>query len=124
MKPDNSDYLRRWRLEQAAERSKRVKAVLDRSRRAGETISFTGVAREAGVSRSWLYESPFADDIRSQRADPPVHRQRSEPASAASLRARLTAALEDNQRLRAELQDLRRQLSLALGENRADSRRH
>ncbi|MGH3235238.1 MAG: DUF6262 family protein [Streptosporangiaceae bacterium] len=105
-------------------RSRAVQALreLDRS---GETVTFAGVARAAGVSRSWLYTQP---DISSQirRLRQPANG--AGPASAvpagqrptdASLRARLTAALDRNKQLAGDNARLRRQLARALGDQRA-----
>jgi hypothetical protein len=90
--------------------------------RAGTPVTFTGVARAAGVSRSWLYTQP---DISSQ-----IRRLRKNTDGAgavpagqrttdASLRARLTAALDRNKQLAEENARLRRQLARALGDQRA-----
>jgi hypothetical protein len=89
--------------------------------RAGTLVTFAGVARAARVSRSWLYTQP---DISSQ-----IRRLRTstdgagsagaipagQRATDASLRARLTAALDRNRKLADENARLRRQLTHALG---------
>ena len=93
--------------------------------RAGTPVTFTGVGRAAGVSRSWLYTQP---DIASQ-----IRRLRQKPDDAgsagavpagqrptdASLRARLTTALGRNKQLADENARLRRQLARALGDQRS-----
>ena len=105
-------------------RSRAVQALreLDRS---GARVTFAGVARAADVSRSWLYTQP---DISSQ-----IRRLRqntdgtgsagavpaSQRATDASLRARLTAALDRNKQLADENARLRRQLARALGDQRS-----
>ena len=93
--------------------------------RAGVPVTFAGVAKAAGVSRSWLYTQP---DISSQIRR---LRQNTDGAGAAgavpaaqrttdaSLRARLTAALERNKQLADENARLRRQLAHALGGQRS-----
>ena len=103
-------------------RSKAIQAIreLDRS---GHPVTFASVAAAAGISRSWLYTQP---GIRSQierlrdttaPATPPVPaRQRTTDAS---LRSRLTTALERNHQLAEENTRLRRQLARALGDQRA-----
>ncbi len=87
--------------------------------RAGEPVTFAGVASAAGISRSWLYTQP---DIRGQ-----IQRLRTartgessaipagQRATDASLRARLTAALQRNRALAEENARLRRELAHALG---------
>jgi hypothetical protein len=105
-------------------RSRTVQALreLDRS---GTPVTFAGVAKAAGVSRSWLYTQP---DISSQ-----IRRLRQSTSSAgsagaipagqrttdASLRARLTTALDRNKQLADDNARLRRQLARALGDQRS-----
>jgi hypothetical protein len=106
-------------------RAKAVQALreLDRT---GAPVSFEGVARRAGISRSWLYCQP---DIRAEieRLRDATRRFPSPPIPAAehscdaSLRARLEAALERNRQLTEENQRLRRQLAHALCDQRASS---
>jgi hypothetical protein len=108
-------------------RSKAIQALreLDRT---GAPVSFEGVARRAGVSRSWLYSQP---DIRAEieRLRDATGRSPSPPipaaqrSSDASLHARLEAALERNRQLTEENQRLRRQLAHALGDQRASTTR-
>ena len=88
-------------------------------------MTFAGVAQAAGISRSWLYTQP---DIGSQ-----IRRLRQEtnaggsggavPAGQrttdASLRARLTTALDRNKQLADDNARLRRQLARALGDQRS-----
>ena len=94
--------------------------------RAGTPVTFTGVGRAAGVSRSWLYTQPDiasqirrlrqkTDDAGSAGAVPAGQRP-----TDASLRARLTAALGRNKQLADENARLRRQFARALGDQRSD----
>jgi Family of unknown function (DUF6262) len=105
-------------------RSRAVQALreLDRS---GARVTFADVARAAGVSRSWLYTQPdisgqirrlrkTTDDVGSAGAIPAGQR-----ATDASLRARLTAALDRNKQLADDNARLRRQLARALGDQRS-----
>jgi hypothetical protein len=82
-------------------------------------------AQAAGVSRSWLYTQPDisgqirrlrekTDSAGSAGAIPAGQR-----ATDASLRARLTAALDRNKQLADENARLRRQLARALGDQRS-----
>jgi hypothetical protein len=105
-------------------RSRAVQALRELDR-AGIPVTFAGVAKTAGISRSWLYTQP---DISSQ-----IRRLRQETNAAssaggipapqratdASLRARLTAALDRNRQLADENARLRRQLAHALGDQRS-----
>jgi hypothetical protein len=105
-------------------RSRAVQALRELDR-AGAPVTFAGVARAAGVSRSWLYTQPGissqirrlrqqADRAGSAGAVPAAQR-----ATGASLRARLTAALDRNKELADDNARLRRQLARALGDQRS-----
>lgn len=92
---------------------------------AGRAVTVETVAREAGVSRSWLYgQADLRVEIERLRSRgrpsgsaPPVPaRQR---ASDASLRRRLEAVNAEIRRLREENRQLREQLGVAFGELRA-----
>ena len=105
-------------------RSRAIQALRELDR-AGTPVTFAGVAQAAGVSRSWLYTQP---DIGSQ-----IRRLRHSTNGAgsagavpagqrpteASLRARLTTALDRNRQLADENARLRRQLARALGDQRS-----
>ena len=83
-------------------RAKAIQALRELDR-AGTPITFTAVATAAGISRSWLYTQP---DIRGQiqqlrgpaASTPAAAIPAAQRATDASLRARLTAALERNRR--------------------------
>ena len=96
-------------------------AALRRMDDAGAPVTLDGLAREAGVSRSWLYTQP---DLRLNRAPspPPSARLRTghrpperQRASDASLLRRLQAATERIRRLEHDNQQLRDALARALG---------
>ncbi len=101
-------------------RSRAVQALREFDR-AGVPVTFAGVAQAAGVSRSWLYTQPdISGQIRRLRQEtnaagciPSAQR-----ATDASLRARLSAALDRNKQLADENARLRRQLARALGDQR------
>ena len=95
--------------------------------KAGLPITFDAVAREAKVSRSWLYNQP---DLRAEierlraRRHPAPHRERlpdRQRASDASLRQRLQIMSERNRQLENENRQLREALAVALGEQRTAS---
>jgi Family of unknown function (DUF6262) len=105
-------------------RAKAIQALRELDR-AGGPVTFAGVAQAAGISRSWLYTQPdISDEIRGLRgktggggsaaAIPAGQR-----ATGASLRARLTAALDRNRQLAGENARLHRQLARALGDQRS-----
>ena len=124
MRPDTSAPLaeaaaRRHQLT----RSKAIQALRELDL-AGTPVSFAAVAAAAGISRSWLYTQP---EIRSQiqhKRDTTAKTQTAaiparQRATDASLRSRLTAALERNRQLAEENSRLRRQLARALGDPRS-----
>jgi hypothetical protein len=108
------------RSERAAERARQA---IRRLERAGEPVSFQSIAREAGVSRQFLYtagqlrgeiERLRAGHLESADTVPPAQRP-----SEASLKARNQTLLDENRRLREELAGLRDELTGAWGELRA-----
>ena len=124
MRADNSRHVIAAARRRAGQTRQRAVAALRRMDAAGQRITFDAVAREAGVSRSWLYAQ---DDLRAQigrlrqrhPATPPTpippQRQR---ASDSSLLRRLEAATIRIRRLEADNQQLRDALARALGERR------
>jgi hypothetical protein len=127
MRADNSRHVIAAARRRAGQTRQRAVAALRRMDAAGQRITFDAVAREAGVSRSWLYTQ---DDLRAEigrlrqrhpatPATPPTpvppQRQR---ASDSSLLRRLEAATIRIRRLEADNQQLRDALARALGERR------
>ena len=123
MSADNSHLIVASARRRAAATRKRATSALRRMDSTGTVITFETVAREAGVSRSWLYNQP---DLRAEierlrtrhripATRPVPDRQR---ASEASLLRRLEAASQRNRQLEAENRELRQALALALGERR------
>ncbi len=123
MRADNSHHLAsaaRQRAEQTRAKALRALRDLDNG---GRPITFDAVAREAGISRSWLYSQPdiraHIDDLRTHRPSPtttpPPQRQR---ASDGSLMRRLEATTERLRQLEAENRELRHALAEALGQAR------
>lgn len=125
MRADNSQHLLAAAQRRAKATHRRAVAALRRMDTTGTPITFDAVAREAGVSRSWLYNQPdLRVEIERQRA-----RERPATGSAVipdrqratdpSLRRRLELATERIQHLDADNQRLRAALAEALGERRA-----
>jgi hypothetical protein len=82
----------------------------------GERVTFQAVAREAGVSRQWLYTHPeLRAEIERVRATRVLHAER---ASDASLRQRIESLLDENRSLRKDVGELREELALAYGHQR------
>ena len=105
-------------------RAKAVQAIHELGR-SSTPVTFTGVARTAGISRSWLYTQPdISDQIRRLRklangAGSAGTIPASQRATDASLSARLASALQRNKQLADENARLRRQLARALGDQRS-----
>jgi hypothetical protein len=100
----------------------RVRQALRSLDRDGHPISFAAVAQHARVSRAFLYNHPDfraeIEELRGRHAASPSRLPVAERSSEASVRTRLRAALDDNQRLRSEIAELREELSLAHGRAR------
>jgi hypothetical protein len=124
MRADNSHHLIAAARHRAAATRKRAIAALRRMDKAGTPITFDALAKEAKVSRSWLYNQPDLRDevehLRTRRNPTPNGRQvpDRQRASDASLLRRLESAAERIKRLEADNQQLREALALALGERR------
>ena len=122
MRAENSHHV----IDAARRRSqatrRRAVAALRRMDNAGSSITIDALAREAGVSRSWIYSQP---DLRAEaerlRARPPgpgrlvPDRQRS---SDASLLRRVEIATQRIRELETDNKLLRHALAEALGERR------
>lgn len=125
MRTDNSRHVIAAARRRTAATRKRAVAALRRMDKAGLPITFDSVAKQARVSRSWLYNQPDlraeVERLRARRS--PSSADRSVPdrqrASDASLLRRLESATERVRRLEEENQQLREALGLALGERRA-----
>ena len=123
MPADNSHLIVAAARRRSAATRRRAVSALRRMDATGAAITFETVAREAGVSRSWLYNQPdLRAEVERLRARHRVPAARLVPdrqrASDASLLRRLEAATERNQQLEAENRELREALALALGERR------
>ncbi|WP_410626202.1 DUF6262 family protein [Amycolatopsis sp. cmx-8-4] len=123
MRADNSHHLVTAARQRSTATRERALRALRRLDTAGRRITIDDVAREAGVSRSWLYRQA---DLRAEidrlcpthtgtSAVVPV-RQR---ASEASLRQRLQTAQDRIRTLTQANEELREQLAAALGELRS-----
>jgi hypothetical protein len=128
MPADNTDRLAdSARLRHDLTRSKAIRALRELDR-AGTPVNFEVVARNADVSRSWLYTQL---DIRAEierlreatRHSPAPAIPAAQRTSDASLLTRLQAANENNRLLTQDNQRLRRQLAHALGDQRTGRER-
>jgi hypothetical protein len=127
MRADNSRHIITAAQQRAEQTRRRAVAALRRLDATGTTITFDSVAREARVSRSWLYaQADLRSEIERLRARqqsqsagrvPPQRQRASEP----SLLRRLEAATDRIRRLQKENRELRNAIEQALGEQRTSS---
>lgn len=125
MRADNAHHVIAAAHRRAEATRKRAVSALRRMDNAGQPITFDAVAREARVSRSWLYNQADLrteiERLRARRKPTSPHRliPDRQRASDASLLQRLKSAAERIQHLEAENRELREALALALGERRS-----
>lgn len=124
MPADNTRHLRAAAHRRAEQTRRRALATLRRMDAAGTPVTLDGLAREAGVSRSWLYTQ---HDLRAEverlrqrhrTATAPAVPPERQRASDTSLLRRLQAATERIRHLEHDNQQLRDALARALGERR------
>lgn len=88
----------------------------------GERLTYARVARTAGVSRAWLYREACVrqviDDALAEIRSRPRPGRLPMGQSDASKDARIRNLLEDNRRLRSEVQAVRARLSVLMGQVR------
>jgi len=127
MRADNSHHVIAAARQRSQATKRRAVTALRRLDNAGTSINFDVVAREAKVSRSWLYNQPDlrAEIERLRSRQGPVTRSIPDRQSAtdASLRQRLQVATDRIRHLETDNHRLRHALAEALGERRADPRR-
>ena len=95
----------------------RVIATLDRVAAEGAEISASGIARAAGVDRTFLYRHrDLLEEIHAHQAEPADGDSTGPAVTRASLQADLLAAHERAIRLNTRIQHLGKRLSEALGD--------
>lgn len=121
MRADNTTHLIASAKHRSEDAVKRVRDTLRELRRTGQPATLAGVARQAHVSRTFLYTQPeLLEALRALKPqntgpDPIPAPQR---ATERSLRTRLEALSTANKKLRHDNTELRRRLELALGDLR------
>jgi chromosome segregation ATPase len=96
-----------------------VRATIEKMLLAGDHVTFTTVARSAGVSTWLVYAEGVREHIQAaiqQQAARPDDRRPDDPASLASLRTDLAMAREEIARLRADNTKLRHSAQRLLGQ--------
>jgi len=124
MRSDNSAHLLAAARKRSSQTRHRAEAAIARTADAGTPVTFDSVAREAGVSRSWLYAQPDlrANIDRLRQRTPTRTALATTPqrqhASDASLLRRLETATDRIRRLEQDNRELKAALERALGQNR------
>lgn len=115
---DNTHHLRAATRRRAENARTRAAAALLAMRSAGEPVMPTGLARAAGVARSWVYSQPeLLAAIRSAAVPPPS--PAGVRATDESWQRRLALAHDRIRELAEENTRLRRQLAVAHGQLRS-----
>ncbi len=102
---------------------KNARSAIENIDRAGNPVTFSTVARKAGVSRGWLYnQTDLREAIIALRQDESALGKSKTPAAQRatydSLRRRLDSARDEITRLRADNAALHEQLARSLGQQR------
>ncbi|WP_063129862.1 DUF6262 family protein [Nocardia fusca] len=118
---DNTRFLLEATHRRSADARQRAEAAITTAARGVGRVTVAGIAKTAGVSRSWIYtKADLVDAISAlQRRNPPAGRPTPSSATIESLQTRLTAANERNKQLRTQVAQLTAQLETAYGELRA-----
>lgn len=116
--PVRTEKMRAGRQADSARRRQRVIAAISQASTSGSEISVSGIARAAGVDRTFLYRHrDLLEQIHVLEAAPPAAGDAPGPAvTRASLQADLLAAHERAARLNTRVRQLEKRLSEALGE--------
>ncbi|TVZ90453.1 DUF6262 family protein [Streptomyces sp. BK340] len=112
----NTNPLIEGRKADSARRRQRVIKAINAARRVGMTISVSGIARQAGVDRAFLYRhKDLLAQVHAASAEPPGE-DTGPLVSRSSLQADLANALDRSNRLAARVRHLESKLSEVLGE--------
>ncbi|HEU4732082.1 MAG TPA: DUF6262 family protein [Kofleriaceae bacterium] len=116
---ERTGAIREAAAERTLDAARRARRAIRELEKRGVEVNFSTVARAGNVNRDFLYShAELRSEIEQLRSEQRValsHPRLAERASDASIRARLRAALDDNQRLREENAQLRQELELAHG---------
>jgi uncharacterized protein DUF6262 len=117
---DNTRFLVQAAQRRHRQARERAEQAIHAAARSHDRPTIVGIAKAAGVSRSWLYtQTDLIDAVtRLQQRAPAPTRTGRQPATVESLQRRLDTALERNRQLRSDVAELTRRLEAAHGEIR------
>lgn len=124
MRADNTHHLRTAVAQRQDATRRRATEALAALQADGQPVTVTGLARAAGVSRSWIYSQPeLLAQIHSHQHPPrPTLATTASPASDESWQRRLNLAHARIRELTAEVKQLREQLAKTYGQLRSTGR--
>ncbi|HXL61287.1 MAG TPA: DUF6262 family protein [Mycobacterium sp.] len=120
MRADNTAHLQKAAADRHEHTRQRAIDALDHLQRTGAAVTVAGLARSAGVARSWIYTQPdLLDRINAQPSSTRAAANPRTRASEESWQRRIELAHKRLKELTEENRQLRTQLAIAHGERRA-----
>jgi hypothetical protein len=120
MRADNTAHLQKAAAARREHTRQRAIDALDHLQSTGAAVTVAGLARSAGVARSWIYTQPdLLDRINTQPRSTRAAANPRTRATEESWQRRLELAHQRIKELTEENQQLRTQLAIAHGQRRA-----
>jgi hypothetical protein len=124
MRADNTNHLAAATQQRSEQACIRAEGALTQLIAARQPITVAGLARVAGVSRSWLYTQPvLLEQLQQRSADKTTHSTTITRASDSSVQRRLELAYQRIAQQTEEIRKLRDQLARAHGDLRVATAR-
>ena len=121
MRADNTEFLQKAAAVRSERTRRKAIETLDRLQRDGAPLTVAGLARAAGVARSWIYTQPdLLARITTERPDTRPETTDRTGASDESWQRRIELAHQRIKQLSEENRQLRDQLAIAHGQRRAE----
>lgn len=120
MRADNTAHLQKAATARHEQTRQRAIDALDHLLSTGAAVTVAGLARSAGVARSWLYTQPdLLDRINTQPSSTHAAANPRTKSSEESWQRRIALAHQQIKELTQENKQLRTQLAIAHGQRRA-----
>jgi hypothetical protein len=121
MRADNTQHLQKAAAARSERTRRRAIETLDRLQQDDAPVTVAGLARAAGVARSWIYTQPdLLARITTERPDTQPATTDRKGASDESWQRRIELAHQRIKQLSEENRQLRDQLAIAHGQRRAE----